>query len=283
MIAEASRHCDHRPAHHQLALRGAARHWRYHRETRVFTREPERRPAGYVRASETSRSFDDPGIFVELPLVNQIRPRVKAWREAGYPGATGITKRLLEHWRDPEQRESDRRFFFCQLEAIETLIWLTEAPASERVGIDIPWRRRRILAACAAKMATGSGKTIVMAMLIAWQVLNKVTYPQDNRFSKNILVIAPGLTVKNRLEVLVPGSPAITTTSSGLFPPGLEDKLPAGQVPRAVRNWHELDWETEEQIRKKRSVDKRGAKERRSLCARRARRHGLGTEHSRHQ
>ena len=70
-------------------------HWRYHRETRFFTREQERRKAGYVRASEKSRSFDDPGTFVELPLVNKIRPRVKAWREADYPGATGITKRLL--------------------------------------------------------------------------------------------------------------------------------------------------------------------------------------------
>src|SRR5713226_10002746 len=71
-------------------------HWKYHRETRVFTREPERRKAGYIRASESSRSFDDPGIFVELPLVNQIRPRIKAWREADYPGASGITKRLLQ-------------------------------------------------------------------------------------------------------------------------------------------------------------------------------------------
>jgi type III restriction enzyme len=116
-------------------------HWRYNRETRLFTREAERRKAGYVRASEKSRSFDDPGIFIELPLVNQIRPRVKAWREADYPGATGITKRLLQHWRDPEQRDSNRRFFFCQLEAIETLTWLAEAPASERVGIQIPGDR----------------------------------------------------------------------------------------------------------------------------------------------
>ena len=90
-------------------------HWRYDRETRLFTREPERRKAGYVRASEKSSTFDDPGVFIELPLVNQIRPRVKAWREADYPGASGITKRLLQHWRDPEQRDSNRRFFFCQL------------------------------------------------------------------------------------------------------------------------------------------------------------------------
>jgi len=233
-------------------------HWRYHRETRTFTREQERRRAGYIKASEASRSFDDPGIFVELPLVNQIRPRVKAWREADYPGATGITKRLLKHWQDPEQRES-RRFFFCQLEAIETLMWMAEAPESDRVGIKVPGDGGEFTRLC-AKMATGSGKTILMAMLIAWQVLNKVTYPQDKRFSKNILVIAPGLTVRNRLEVLVPGSAGNYFQEFQIIPPGLEDKLRQGQSCRVlVRNWHKLDWESEEQISKRRSVDKRGA------------------------
>jgi type III restriction enzyme len=74
------------------------RYWRYNRERRTFTLvEGERRPAGYVIASASSRVFDDPGVFVEIPLVNQIRPRVKAWREAGYPGVSGVTKRLFEH------------------------------------------------------------------------------------------------------------------------------------------------------------------------------------------
>ena len=85
-------------------------HWSYDRETRTFDRKEGKRPAGYVIASQTSKAFDDPGIFVPIPLVNQIRPRVEAWREAGYPGATGITKRLLEHWHNPEEREN--RFFF---------------------------------------------------------------------------------------------------------------------------------------------------------------------------
>jgi hypothetical protein len=176
------------------------RHWRYDRETRLFDLVEGRRPAGYVVASPDSRAFDDPGIFVEIPLVNQIRPRVKAWREAGYPGVSSITKRLLEHWRDPEEFDT-RRFFFCQLEAVETLIWLVEAPAAERVGIEIPGDGGEFVRQC-CKMATGSGKTIVMAMVIAWQVLNKVASPQDARFSKNVLVIAPGLTVKKRLAVL---------------------------------------------------------------------------------
>jgi type III restriction enzyme len=233
-------------------------HWKYDRETRRFTREPGRRPAGYIRASDASKSFDDPGEFVELPLVNKIRPRVEKWRSEDYPGASGITKRLLQHWRDPEQRES-KRFFFCQLEAIETLIWLAEAPESERVGIKVPGDGGEFTRLC-SKMATGSGKTILMAMLIAWQVLNKVTYPQDKRFSKNILLIAPGLTVRNRLEVLVPGSAGNYYQEFQIVPPGLEDKLRQGQTCRVlVRNWHKLDWESDEQINKRRSVDKRGA------------------------
>src|SRR5207244_8193651 len=116
-------------------------------------------------------AFDDTGVCVPIPLVNQIRPRVKAWRQAGYPGITGITKRLLEHWANPEDFET-RRFFFCQFEAVETLIWLTEAPAAEKIGIEIPPDGGPFKRLC-SKMATGSGKTIVMAMAIAWHILNK--------------------------------------------------------------------------------------------------------------
>jgi len=111
----------------------------------------------------------------------------------------------LEHWNDPEEFES-RRFFFCQLEATETLIWLTEAPATERVGVDIPSDGGPLKRLC-AKMATGSGKTVVMAMVISWQILNKVANPRDTRFAKNVLVVAPGLTVRSRLAVLGPSHP----------------------------------------------------------------------------
>lgn len=232
------------------------RHWRYDRETRTFHLVEGRRPAGYVVASESSKAFDDPGIFVEIPLVNKIRPRVKAWREAGYPGVTSITRRLLEHWRDPEEFET-RRFFFCQLEAVETLIWLTEAPPAERVGIEIPGDGGVFPRRC-CKMATGSGKTIVMAMVIAWQILNKVTYPQDARFSKNILVVAPGLTIKNRLAVLEPAAVGNYYDVFHIVPAGLSDKLRQGRV--LVRNWHALAWESEQQLKKRRSVDKRGVK-----------------------
>ena len=231
-------------------------HWRYERETRLFDLADGRRPAGYVVASGESKAFDDPGIFVEIPLVNQIRPRVLVWRDAGYPGVSSITKRLLDHWRDPEEFGT-RRFFFCQLEAVETMIWLTEAPASERVGIHIPGDGGAFVRQC-CKMATGSGKTIVMAMGIAWHVLNKVAYPQDARFSKNVLVMAPGLTVKSRLAVLEPSGADNYYEAFNIVPSALLDKLRQGKV--RVTNWHTLAWDSAEQIKKRRSVDKRGVK-----------------------
>ena len=159
-----------------------------------------RRNAGYVIASQ-SKKYTEQGDFIELPLVNKIRPRVKKWRTGGYQGVTGITKRLLEFWHTKKADGRDYEFFFCQLEAIETLIWLKEAPANERVGINIEGDGGEFERLC-CKMATGTGKTYVMAMTIAWQILNKVTYPQDARFSKNIFIVAPNLTVKSRLNVL---------------------------------------------------------------------------------
>ena len=234
----------------------SSRYWRYERERQRFDLAEGRRPAGYMVASGNTRSFDDPGIFVEIPLVNRIRKRVRAWREAGYPGVTGITKRLLEHWTDPEEFET-RRFFFCQLEAAETLIWLTEAADAEKVGLEIPSDGGAFERLC-AKMATGAGKTVVMAMVIAWHILNKVTYPQDTRFSKNVLVIAPGLTVKSRLAVLEPSHPENYYAAFNVVPSSLWDRLRQGRV--LVRNWHALNWESEDQVARKRSVDKRGAK-----------------------
>jgi type III restriction enzyme len=97
-----------------------------------------------------------PVYFRELPLVNQIRSRVKAWREVNYPGVTAITRRLLEHWQDPEERDY-RRFYFCQLEAIETLIWLNEVDSAEQEGVVVPGDGGLFKRSC-SKMATGTGR-----------------------------------------------------------------------------------------------------------------------------
>ncbi|MCX6819623.1 MAG: DEAD/DEAH box helicase family protein [Candidatus Aenigmarchaeota archaeon] len=229
-------------------------HLKYIREIRRFELVEGRRPAGYVVASEHSDSFDDPGHFIELPLVNKIRERVNKWREAGYPGITSITRDLLDNWKNPER---ETKFFFCQIEAIETLIWFIEAPESEKQGIHIPSDGSEFQRLC-SKMATGSGKTVVMAMLIAWQILNKVTYPKDIKFSKNVLVVAPGLTVKSRLQVLNPSDENNYYLQFDIIPPGMFDKLRQGHVK--IINWHTLSWETEEQLQRKKSVDKRGTK-----------------------
>jgi type III restriction enzyme len=229
-------------------------HLRYIREIRKFELVDGRRPAGYIVASEASASFDDPGIFVPLELVKRIRERVDIWRNESYPGITSITKQLLEHWKNPDR---ERKLFFCQIEAIETLIWLIEGPESEKQGIQIKGDGSPFPRLC-SKMATGSGKTIVMAMLIAWQVINKATYPKDTRFSKNALVIAPGHTVKNRLKVLDPFNPENYYQAFDVVPSDMFDKLRQGQIK--IVNWQKLSWETEEQIAKRKIVDKRGAK-----------------------
>ena len=176
-----------------------AQHWAYLREKQEFELREGRRKAGYWKLSGVGRrGADDQGEFVPIELVNQIRPRVLEWKAKGYPDVTGTTRKLLEFWNDTTQRQYP--FFWCQLEAIETAIWLNEASPSEKTGITIPieeegWQRQCL------KMATGTGKTVVMSMLIAWQALNKIANNGDARFSKNILIIAPGLTVRDNQYV----------------------------------------------------------------------------------
>jgi type III restriction enzyme len=230
-------------------------HWKYDLLTKGFDRAPGRRPAGYIVAGQGPDAYGDEGSFVPLPLVGEIRRRVAEWRNAGFPGATGATKRLLEHWRDGEARR--HRFFWCQLDAMETLIWLLEAHDAARAGLHIPNDGGGFRRLC-TKLCTGGGKTIVMAMLIAWQVCNKVAYPRDNRFSKHVFVVAPGLTVRSRLQVLKPGTDGNYYSMFGIVPAGMADMLHKGKI--AIANWQALAWDTEEAIAKKKGVDKRGAK-----------------------
>jgi type III restriction enzyme len=207
-------------------------HWQQARDGSL-TLAPERRPASYeifdirnnTRRTET------------LALVNEIRARIEAWRAQDYPGVTSITRRLLEHWHERTARQYP--FYFCQLEAIETLIWWVEALPEFKQGVFIPgdggqWER------LCNKMATGTGKTTLMAMLITWQVLNALTYPKRTKdFSRTIFIVAPGLTVKDRLRVLYPGEPGNYYDAFGLCPSeSLRQKL--NQAELLVENWHAL-------------------------------------------
>lgn len=182
---------------------------------------------------------------MELPLVNKLRNRVKIWEESNYPGASRVTRILLEHWKRDDR---ERRLFFCQIEAAETIIWLTEGPPSERQGVEIPTDSPiesktaeagfGPLQRYCCKMATGSGKTVVMAMLIAWSVLNKVQNRQDKRFSDAVLAVCPNLTIKERLKVLIPGSEGNYYEDFDIVPRSLLPLLAQGRLE--VINWQSL-------------------------------------------
>lgn len=229
-----------------------SRWWRYDEVSGEHHIIEGRRPAGYYITKEFG-SRDRK--FHALDLVNAIRPLVKRWREDNYPGVTAVTRKLLEHWRDDNIR--DKQFFYCQLEAIETLIWRSEASADYRGGIRINNDGGEFGRLC-TKMCTGSGKTIVMAMLIAWQVCNKASYPRDVRFSKNVLVVTPNLTVRRRLEVLQPGGVSNYYEQFSVVPVGLKERLQNGRV--VIVNWQAMAYEDAEALSKKKSVDKRGPK-----------------------
>ncbi len=208
-----------------------ARWWAYEEGQPVL--KEGRRPAGYylkarTRGPQMALLEEE---FVPLELVNTIRERVKAWRERGYPGVTPITRQLLNHWNHPER---ERKLFFCQREAAETLIWLIEASPAEKQGIEIP--KDNGLTRYACKMATGSGKTVVMGMVIAWQVLNKLANPQDPRFSDAVLLVCPNLTIKERLQVLLPWKPNNYYDKFDLVPRGMMERLQQGRFQ--ITNWH---------------------------------------------
>ncbi len=190
-----------------------------------------RRPASYYRGNRTQMRSLAEQEHVPLDLVNTIRQRLTEWRTAGYPGTTRITRDLLRHWSD----EREQPLFYCQREAVETIIWLTEAPHSAKTGIDVPNDGGHFVRYC-LKLATGSGKTVVMAMIIAWSVLNKVARRQDKRFSDVILVVAPNLTVKERLQVLLPTNDDNYYQRFDLVPISMRPHL--GQGRYLITNWH---------------------------------------------
>ena len=206
-------------------------HWALAPDKR-FELVQQRRPAGYYITDPRYNS----NRFVKLDLAERIRERVVEWKTAEYQGITSVTRRLLEHWHDRSQREHP--FYFCQLEAIETLIWWVEAHDSFKQGITIPadggpWER------LCSKMATGTGKTTVMAMIIAWQVVNALTYPQRKEFSRAVFIVTPGLTVKERLQVLHPSHSKNYYDEFNVVPfPAYRDKL--NQVALLIENWHSL-------------------------------------------
>lgn len=181
-----------------------------------------RRPFGYdvnivpnQRGGRTIFSQED---FISVDpnaeFINGIRKEVKAWREAGYPKASRITKDLLDFWFNNRERKANLKLFFCQREAVETAVWLNEIaerdPNTGNYILNVLGERRHtvskddayVLPRTAFKMATGTGKTVVMAMLILYNYLNKRANPMDTHYADHFLLCAPGITIRDRLTVL---------------------------------------------------------------------------------
>lgn len=173
-------------------------------------------------------------------LVNRIREKVATWRRGGYAGITPTTSRLLSYWTDTAR---ERKLFFCQIEAAETAIYIIEV--AQKYGD--AWIANSLREAnatggnpdlfrIALKMATGTGKTVVMGMLIAWQALNKLANRQDARFGDAFLIICPGITIRDRLRVLLPNDPESYYRQRDLLPPDLLEHLERAKI--VITNYH---------------------------------------------
>ncbi len=185
----------------------------------------------------------------ELELVNHVRPLVKKWREEAMRGGGGVsrtTMELLNYWRDEGRKH---KLFFAQLEAVETIIFLTEANEGYKQGIHIPLdevgeKKKKdgfkSFSRWCCKMATGGGKTTVMAMLAAWSILNKIADRSNTKYCDSVLVICPNVTIRERLGELEPkrGDNSIYRTRD-LVPKNLMPDLSQGRV--LTINWHVLE------------------------------------------
>ena len=254
-------------------------HWLYDTATGLPQKIQSRREASYWYKTERTGSLQRQLLAEEerddLPLVNALREDVKNWRESGWRNASQTTKRLLRHWW---REDRNRRLFFCQIEAVETVIYLEEILASDqrtrsrqqltsedyfalRRGenprpnewvaqvaqhptlADVPEDDLLPLNRYACKMATGAGKTVVMAMLIAWAFCNRGATPADPRFPRRVLVMCPNLTIKERLQVLRPGDAGNYYERFDIVPSALRPELAKGRV--LVANWHVFNSEQE--------------------------------------
>lgn len=175
----------------------------------------------------------------ENRFINSVRDKVRAWRDGGYLGVTPVTLQLLRYWNNPDR---ERKLFFCQIEALETIIYSTEVAKSygdnwilneleEANNLSNPGLNR-----LAMKMATGSGKTVVMAMLIAWHTLNKKASPTDSRFGDAFLIVTPGITIRDRLRVLTPSDENNYYRERDIVPVQLFGELLQAQI--LITNFH---------------------------------------------
>jgi len=187
---------------------------------------------------------DDQQQYATISIINELRQAVDVWRELPNPNQWGVTPettRLLKHWR--HHAFTDLRPFFCQIEAVETAIWLTEVAPHTKPGKRLTDHLAAAnrdanpeLLRLALKLATGAGKTTVMAMLIAWQTANAVRRQGSKLFTQGFLVCTPGLTIKDRLNVLQPNDPYSYYRERELVPGDMLEAV--GRAKIVITNYH---------------------------------------------
>ncbi|NMA19734.1 MAG: DEAD/DEAH box helicase family protein, partial [Lentisphaerae bacterium] len=198
--------------------------------------QPRKKGNGKQLALDTEWTKDR---IEENVTINRIRERVAIWRRGGYVGITKTTRNLLDYWTDPDR---ERKLFFCQIEALETAIYLSEVAHKfndnwiENLLREQNEANNPGLYRIAFKMATGSGKTVVMAMIIAWQVLNKLADPQNAKFSDSFLIVTPGITIRDRLRVLYPNDPQNYYQQRDIVRPSQMDELCRAKI--IITNFH---------------------------------------------
>jgi type III restriction enzyme len=224
----------------------------YHRRKAEFI-TPIPKPRKRKGSSDQKQMVFDEGLSLSsedqqydpTPIINELRRHVDEWRklpDTNHWNVTPETARLLEHWR--HHKFSSIRPFFCQVEAVETIIWLTEvAPKLRKAGKIFTEHLDNAnndanpgLMRLALKLATGAGKTTVMAMIIAWQTINAARRPNSKKFTRGFLLVAPGLTIRDRLRVLHPNDPDSYYVSRELVPTDMMREIERAKI--VITNYH---------------------------------------------
>lgn len=227
---------------------------------RIFN--PESEGAIPTRQKNPQSSIFEVNDFSEqygTHIINLCRKEVGNWRKTAYPNTTRVTKELLTFWFNNPERLVTKRLFFAQQEAVETAIWLNEIAEKSNAGQHILNILRNgqqtvsedpadQLPRIAFKMATGSGKTVVMACLICYHYFNRQEYRNDTRFADYFLIVAPGITIKSRLGVLFvdtknknPKDIEDYYRVRALVPSNLEHRLENLNARLVITNYHTFE------------------------------------------